>query len=95
MAMPTPPLTLIDQLRRMVAEPTQDTYTDDLLGSYLAAYPLPDSAGALPTDTAWLGAWDANLQRRRCGRKRRRRLPVITTSPRTAAATNAARYTRR
>jgi hypothetical protein len=61
MATPTPPLTQIDQLRRMVAEPTQDTYTDDLLGSYLAAYPLPDSAGAIPTDTAWLGAWDAAL----------------------------------
>ncbi len=60
MAMPTPPLTLIDQLRRMVAEPTQDTYTDDLLGSYLAGYPLPDSAGAQPTDTAWTGVWDAN-----------------------------------
>lgn len=61
MATPTPPFTLIDQLRRMVAEPTQDTYGDDLLGEYLAAYPLPDSAGAQPTDTAWLGCWDAAL----------------------------------
>ena len=61
MASPTPSLTLIDQLRRMVAEPTQDTYTDDLLGSYLAAYPLPDANGYAPTDTAWAGVWDSAL----------------------------------
>ena len=61
MATPEPGFILIDQLRRMVAEPTQDTYTDSMLGSYLARYPLPDGTGALPTDTAWTGAWDSAL----------------------------------
>lgn len=60
MATPTPPFTLIDQLRRMVAEPAQDTYSDDVLSEYLQRYPLLDGAGSLPTDTAWTGAWDAN-----------------------------------
>lgn len=60
MATPTPSLTLMDQLRRMVAEPTQDAYTDDLLGDYLARYPLRDGAGALPADAAWVGRWDVN-----------------------------------
>lgn len=58
--MPSPSLTLIDQLRRMVAEPTQDTYTDGLLSAFLARYPLPDASGRTPTDAAWAGAWDAN-----------------------------------
>ena len=60
MAVPTPALVLIDQFRRMVAEPTQDTYTDSLLSAALMRYPLPDASGYLPTDTAWVGAWDAN-----------------------------------
>ena len=41
--MPTPSLTLIDQLRRMVAEPEQDTYTDALLSAAIARHPLPDN----------------------------------------------------
>lgn len=77
MATPTPPLTQIDQLRRMVAEPTQHLHGRPA-GSYLADYPLPDMPGAIPTDTAWLGAWDAALaaaqvweeKRRRCRRLR-------------------------
>ena len=60
MATPTPGLSLIDQLRRMVAEPSQDTYTDDLLTAYLTRYPLPDASGYTSDDTAWAGAWDAN-----------------------------------
>lgn len=58
--MPAPSFTLIDQLRRMVAEPTQDTYTDGLLSAFLARYPLPDASGYAPTHPAWAGAWDAN-----------------------------------
>ena len=58
--MPAPSFVLIDQLRRMVAEPAQDTYTDDLLSALLLRYPLPDASGYAPTDTAWAGAWDAN-----------------------------------
>jgi hypothetical protein len=45
----------------MVAEPTQDTYPDFMLSEMLQRYPLPDSESVAPTDTAWLGAWDANM----------------------------------
>lgn len=58
--MPTPSLTLIDQLRRMVAEPEQDTYTDALLSAAIARHPLPDADGYAPTNTAWAGAWCIN-----------------------------------
>lgn len=61
MATPTPPLYLIDQLRRMVAEPSQDTYSDAALTAYLTRYPLPDASGYTSDDTAWAGAWDANM----------------------------------
>ena len=58
--MPTPSLTLIDQLRRMVAEPEQDTYTDALLSAAIARHPLPDNLGYMPDNTAWAGAWCIN-----------------------------------
>ena len=58
--MPTPSLTLIDQLRRMVAEPEQDTYTDALLSAAIARHPLPDNLGYMPDTTAWAGAWCIN-----------------------------------
>ncbi len=58
--MAVPSLTLIDQLRRMVAEPTQDTYSDALLSAALTRYPLADAAGVLPSSTAWAGSWDFN-----------------------------------
>jgi len=58
--MAAPGFVQIDQLRRMVAEPTQDTYPDALLSAALTRYPLPDAAGVLPSGTAWAGAWDAN-----------------------------------
>ena len=45
----------------MVAEPTQDTYTDDLLSAALTTHPLPDANGYAPTDTAWAGVWDSAL----------------------------------
>lgn len=60
MAAPTPTLTLIDQLRRLTAEPSQDTYTDDLLAAVLQRHPLPDANNYAPTDALWAGAWDAN-----------------------------------
>ena len=37
----------IDRLRRMIAEPSQDTYDDATLEAYLARYPLPDATGEL------------------------------------------------
>jgi len=58
--MATPSLPLIDQLRRLIAEPTQDTYTDGLLSTMLARYPLPDVDGYVSTDAAWAGVWDVN-----------------------------------
>lgn len=60
MATPAPSLLLIDQLRRMVAEPTTDTYDDATLAAYLTRYPLRDAAGAWPEDAAWVGFWDVN-----------------------------------
>jgi hypothetical protein len=42
----------------MVAEPSQDIYTDELLSAALQRYPLPDASGYAPTDTLWAGAWD-------------------------------------
>ncbi len=35
----------IARLRRMVAEPTTATYTDDDLAAYIAAHPLMDANG--------------------------------------------------
>lgn len=58
--MATPSVDLIARLRRLTNEPTVSPYSDELLSSMLAAYPLMDSAGAEPTDDAWLGAWDIN-----------------------------------
>jgi hypothetical protein len=58
--MAAPGFVQIDQLRRMVAEPTQDTYTDSLLSTALERYPLPDSNGYVSTDALWAGAWDTN-----------------------------------
>ena len=58
MAVPTPALTLIDQLRRLVAESTQDTYDDAALSAVLQRYPLPDTTGLAPDATLWAGSWD-------------------------------------
>lgn len=58
--MATPTVTTIATLRRMVAEPTETTYTDALLATTLELYPLPDSTGLDPEATLWAGAWDLN-----------------------------------
>jgi hypothetical protein len=38
----------ISQLRRMIAEPTTATYSDEVLSGYLASYPLMDERGEEP-----------------------------------------------
>lgn len=48
----------IEQLRRMVAEPTSATYSFDDLAAYIEAYPLLDSAGVAPGNSAWSPTYD-------------------------------------
>lgn len=57
----TVPASWVARLRRLVAEPTTDTYTDLDLVEYLERYPLDDATGNEPTDTSWTGNWDVNL----------------------------------
>lgn len=56
----TVPSSTLARLRRMVAEPTTDTYTDIDLSEYVGRYPLADASGNEPTDTGWTGNWDLN-----------------------------------
>ena len=54
----------IARLRRMVAESGTATYSDALLGSVVARYPLPDISGEWPyltsgsANTDWAGTYD-------------------------------------
>lgn len=48
----------IARLRRMVNEPTEDTYTDELLHTYLEAWPLLDSHGRNFENDNWTEAYD-------------------------------------
>lgn len=60
----------IEQLRRMTAEPTQDTYSDSDMATYLERYPLLDEQGKRPytlssnsppereTNDAWIPTYD-------------------------------------
>jgi len=41
------------ELRRLVAEPTTTTYSDELLGKYIVIYPLPDGLGYWPVDVGF------------------------------------------
>ncbi len=57
--MATVPGALVAQLRRLTAEPIDTSpYSDVDLIEAIERYPLPDTAGAAPDDTAWTGAWD-------------------------------------
>lgn len=58
--MAVPSSTQISRLRRLVAEPTSDTYTDLDLSEYIERYPLPDVDGLESDATTWAGAWDIN-----------------------------------
>ena len=50
----------IARLRRLVAEPTTDTYTDNDLSAALELWPLPDVDGLEMDSVVWAGAWDIN-----------------------------------
>jgi len=47
---------MIAELRRIVAEPTADTYSDDQLATYIERYPLLDELGQEPY------TWDYSTQ---------------------------------
>lgn len=46
------------RLRRMVAEPTETTYTDAVLTTMLQGYPVSDSEQRLPDDAEWVATYD-------------------------------------
>ena len=48
------------RLRRMVAEPTEDTYSDDALQAILDENRLVDVDGLLPADDDWTPTYDLN-----------------------------------
>lgn len=48
------------KLRRMVAESTSDTYSDDDLEDIIETYPVLDSEGLDPDDDAWTATYDLN-----------------------------------
>lgn len=51
----------IMRLRRMIAEPTEATYTDDELGNLLQAESLPDRLGNQPDEEDWEETYDENM----------------------------------
>ena len=46
------------QFRRMIAEPTTDTYTDVDLDLYVQNYPTLDADGNAPDEVAWVASYD-------------------------------------
>jgi len=50
--------TQIARLRRMVAEPTTDTYDDDALSTLIEEYPLTDSDGYESDEDDWTATYD-------------------------------------
>lgn len=48
------------KLRRMVAESTSVTYSDDDLEDIIETYPVLDSEGLDPDDDAWTATYDLN-----------------------------------
>jgi len=58
--MAVPSSAQIARLRRLVAEPTPDTYTDIDLSAALELWPLPDADEVEPDSVVWAGAWDIN-----------------------------------
>jgi len=46
------------RLRRLIAEPTLDTYDDDALTAIVESFPLDDAAGNKPSAAAWTPTYD-------------------------------------
>jgi hypothetical protein len=51
----------IARLRRMIAEPTSDTYSDAILLDAIERYPVPDADGYWPDDDLWTESYDHAL----------------------------------
>jgi hypothetical protein len=49
---------MITRLRRWVAEPTEDTYTDEILSDIIERYPVLDDDGYGPDDDDWTATYD-------------------------------------
>ena len=50
----------IAELRRMVAEPTETTYSDTVLGDLIARNPTYDIEGKAPDEDEWVDTYDLN-----------------------------------
>lgn len=48
-------------VRRLAAEPTEATYSDELAGAIIMGFPIPDSNGYDPSDDAWSETYDLYL----------------------------------
>lgn len=51
---------LLAALRRMVAEPTSATYSDQALSAFIEAYPVIDAKHRDPADDEWEATYDLN-----------------------------------
>ena len=54
---------MVARLRRMVNEPTEQSYTDAVLSDQIVEYPLPDSAGLESAATGWVPTYDLYQKR--------------------------------
>jgi hypothetical protein len=50
----------IDDLRGMIAEPTDDTYADADLATVIEAFPLVDAMERQPNESVWIATYDLN-----------------------------------
>lgn len=48
----------IARLRRMIAEPSSDTYSDSDLGDWIETFPVADSNNYDPDHTSWVPTYD-------------------------------------
>lgn len=51
----------VARLRRLTAEPTEDTYTDEAFESAIERYPINDSDGNEPDDSDWTATYNVYL----------------------------------
>jgi hypothetical protein len=51
----------IASVRRMAAEPTTTTYSNDQIGAFIALYPMIDADGLAPGETGYTETYNLNL----------------------------------
>lgn len=51
----------VARLRKLIAEPTTDNYSDADLEDVIERYPIDDSDGNEPTDSDWVASYDIYL----------------------------------